>query len=250
MVSHAGRGRHLTLRAPSAASPAPSSSGALAARHLTESEQLCGYLEVNQAALQAAELEVEIIRTQLVDADGRVAGKSSPTAFASSCLLHPASPVLAHFVLPGPELEIELQALREAADVAASFVRARGGHREEHLLNIPERVRDVMELGVHHGAAVAVAATQVRSGHELRHLVGFPKGEGAANHDRLVEEFDEAADAVVAEVLTEEVIHEATYSVPWAFDSIAASSSPPATVLYALVHAAMSSPLGGRVPVR
>ncbi|XP_066380882.1 uncharacterized protein [Miscanthus floridulus] len=104
----------------------------------------------------------------------------------------------------------ELHALWEAADVADGFVRVPGGRREERLLDIPERVRDVVELGVHRGASVALAATQVRLGHELRHLVGFPEGEGATDHDGLVEDFDVAADAVVAKVPAEEVIREAT----------------------------------------
>lgn len=44
--------------------------------------------------------------------------------------------------LPGPELETVLHTLREATNMAADFVRAQGGRREERLLNIPECVRD------------------------------------------------------------------------------------------------------------
>jgi hypothetical protein len=83
---------------------------------------------------------------------------------------------------------------------------ARGKRLEERLLDVPERVRDAVEYGVHRGAAVAQAAAQVRSGHELRFLIGFPEGEGATDHERLIEDFDEAADAVTAEVPAEEVI--------------------------------------------
>jgi hypothetical protein len=78
----------------------------------------------------------------------------------------------------GPELEIELHMLREAADNAADYVHARGRRREERLLDIPERVRDVVEFGIHRGTTDALAAAQVQSGHELCHLVGFPEGEG------------------------------------------------------------------------
>lgn len=91
VTSHAGRGRRPALGTPSMASSTPLSSGVPAAGREPESERLRGYLEVTQATLRAAELEVEIIRAQLVDADGWVAGKSSPIDFASPRLLHPIS---------------------------------------------------------------------------------------------------------------------------------------------------------------
>jgi hypothetical protein len=104
------------------------------------------------------------------------------------------------------ELEMELQALCQVTDATTSYVRARGEHLEECLLDVPEHFRDVVEYGVHRGAAVALTAAQVQSGHELRFLIGFLEGEGAANHERLIEDFDEATDGITAEVPTEEVI--------------------------------------------
>lgn len=62
---------------------------------------------------------------------------------------------------------------------------------------------------MHRGATIALAVAQRRSGHDLRPLISFPEGEGAADHEALVEDFDEAADAVAWEVTAEEVIHEA-----------------------------------------
>jgi hypothetical protein len=67
-----------------------------------------------------------------------------------------------------------------------------------------------VEFGVHRGTAVALMAAQVRSGNELHHLVGFPEGEGAADHDGLIEQFDDVADAVIVELPAVEVIREAT----------------------------------------
>jgi hypothetical protein len=66
-----------------------------------------------------------------------------------------------------------------------------------------------VEYGVYRGAAIALVVAQVRSGHELSFLVGFPKGEGVADHERLIEDFDEATDAIATEVPTEKVILEA-----------------------------------------
>jgi hypothetical protein len=40
-------------------------------------------------------------------------------------------------------------------------------------------------------------------------LVGFPEGEGATDHERLIEDFDKAMDAVTAKVPAKEVILEA-----------------------------------------
>jgi hypothetical protein len=104
---------------------------------------------------------------------------------------------------------MELQTLHQVVDTVADYVRARGGRHEACLLDIPGCVRDTVEHGVHHRATVTLAMSLVQSGHELRHLVGFPKGEGTTNHEGLVEDFDEAADAIVAKVPAEEVIHEA-----------------------------------------
>lgn len=106
-------------------------------------------------------------------------------------------------------METELQTLHQAIDTAAGYVRARGERRVDRLLDIPKRVKDTVEHGVHHRAVVVLAVTQVRSGHELCHLVHFPEGEGVADHEGLVEDVDEAADAIAAEVPAEEVIREA-----------------------------------------
>jgi hypothetical protein len=65
-----------------------------------------------------------------------------------------------------------------------------------------------VEHGVHRGAVVALAVAQVQSGHDLHFLIGFLEGEGATDHKRLVEDFDEAVDIVVVEVPAEEVILE------------------------------------------
>jgi hypothetical protein len=49
---------------------------------------------------------------------------------------------------------------------------------EERLLDIPERIRGVVEYGVQHGVVIALAAAQVWLGHELCFLIDFSKGDG------------------------------------------------------------------------
>jgi hypothetical protein len=88
-------------------------------------------------------------------------------------------------------------------------VHTRGERLEECLLDVPKHVRDVVEYGVHRGATIALTAAQVRSGHELRFLISFPEGERATDHERLIEDFDEAVGAITAEVPAKEVILEA-----------------------------------------
>jgi hypothetical protein len=107
------------------------------------------------------------------------------------------------------DLEMELQTLLQAVDITIGYVCARGERLKECLLDIPERIRDVVEYGIHRGAGVALVEAQVWWGHELYFLVGILKGEGAADHERLVEDFDEAADAVATEVPAGEVIPKA-----------------------------------------
>jgi hypothetical protein len=90
------------------------------------------------------------------------------------------------------------------------YVHARGGDREECLLDIPNRVRDVVVLGIHHGEAVALMVAQVHLGHVLHHLVGLLEGQELADHDGSQEDFNEAADAVIDLVPAEGIIVEAT----------------------------------------
>jgi hypothetical protein len=104
---------------------------------------------------------------------------------------------------------MELQMLRKAVDTIAGHMLTQGERLEECLLDIPEHVRDAVEYGVHRGAAVALAVDQVWSSHELHFLADFSDGEEVVDHERLIEDFDEAMDAIVTEVPVEEVILEA-----------------------------------------
>jgi hypothetical protein len=77
-------------------------------------------------------------------------------------------------------------------------------------LDIPNHVRDVVELGIHRGAALAPTVAQVRSGHALHHLVGLLEGQELADLDGSREDFDEAADIIVDLVPAEGIVEEAT----------------------------------------
>ena len=92
-------------------------------------------------------------------------------------------------------------------DHAAGFVNARGAILVSHLYDIPNRVREVALHGVRHGAAMALAAAQARSGHNLRLLPhGFPDTVHPGEHERLVEDFMNAADSVAFNTLTDDIV--------------------------------------------
>ena len=63
--------------------------------------------------------------------------------------------------------------------------------------DVPNHVREVAIHGVRHGTAMALAVAQARSGHELRLLPhGFPATEHPGDHERLVEDFFDAANSI------------------------------------------------------
>jgi hypothetical protein len=63
------------------------------------------------------------------------------------------------------------------------YVCAHSANWEKCILNLPNHVRDAVELGIHHGAVVALTVAQLCSGHALHHLVGLPEGQELAYHD-------------------------------------------------------------------
>jgi hypothetical protein len=87
--------------------------------------------------------------------------------------------MLVHWV----ELEAELLGIWEATDIVVGYVHAHGANREERLLDLPNHVRDTVELDIHRGAVVALTVVQVHSGHVLHHLVRLLEGQELADHD-------------------------------------------------------------------
>ena len=77
------------------------------------------------------------------------------------------------------------------------FVNVRGAIPVARLHDIPNRVREVALHDVRHGAAMALAAAQAHSSHELWLLPhGFPAAAHPGDHERLVEDFFDAANSV------------------------------------------------------
>jgi len=95
------------------------------------------------------------------------------------------------------DLSAQLESLRSAAEYTAGFVNARGAVLVVRLHNILNHVKEVALHGIRHGVAMALAAAQARSGHELLLLPhGFPAAAHPGDHERLVEDFFDAANSV------------------------------------------------------
>ena len=105
------------------------------------------------------------------------------------------------------DLTAQLESLRSAVDHAVGFVNARGIIPVVRLHDIPNRVREVTLHGICHGAAMALAAAQARSGHNLRLLPhGFPDAVHPREHERLVEDFMNAANSVAFNTLADDIV--------------------------------------------
>ena len=93
-------------------------------------------------------------------------------------------------------------------EYAAGFINAKGVVLVVCLHDIPNRVREVALHGVRHGAAMALAATQARSSHELRLLShGFPATEHPRDHERLVEDFFNAANSIALTTQAKDIVN-------------------------------------------
>lgn len=112
------------------------------------------------------------------------------------------------FCLSLLELDVELHALPPTAEVISDLMRARGVTLAECLQEVPARMHDAVEHGVFRGASVALAAAQVRSGVDLRGQVGFPDGQGVVDYEDLADGFEDAAEAIIAEVPAEQILRE------------------------------------------
>jgi hypothetical protein len=71
-------------------------------------------------------------------------------------------------------LEAELEKLLHRAGLIVEYVGAHGSTLAEHLDNVPCCVRDIIDFGIHRGAAIVLIIGEVRSGCTLRCVVGPP----------------------------------------------------------------------------
>ena len=93
---------------------------------------------------------------------------------------------------------MQLESLQLAANVAMDAVNAWASLINARLHNIPAHVQEIALHGVRHGALVALAMAQVQTGYELHTMeTGFSMGDGPKEHEELIEEFVDVAEAIM-----------------------------------------------------
>ena len=82
------------------------------------------------------------------------------------------------------------------------------------LYDVPNHIREVALHGVRQGATMALAAVQARSGHELPLLPhGFLATEHPGDHERLVEDFFNAANSVALASQAEDIVNKVFFGL-------------------------------------
>ena len=92
---------------------------------------------------------------------------------------------------------MQLESLQLVTNMAVDAINARGSLINARLNDVPSHVQEIALHGVRHGAVVALTVAQVQTGYE-RHTMetGFPMGDGPEEHEELIEEFIDAAEAI------------------------------------------------------
>lgn len=91
-------------------------------------------------------------------------------------------------------------------DHATGFLHARGRNRDLRLLDILNRVHEVVELKIHCGVVVALDIAQLYFGGKLCNVVGLREGVTKEYLDLLIDDLDVAINVVLREAFVEEII--------------------------------------------
>ena len=101
-----------------------------------------------------------------------------------------------------------MENLQLAANTATTVVNAWAPFINVCLHDVPVRIQEIALHGVRRGASVALAMAQVQTKYELRTIeTGFPMGDNPELHEELIEDFDDAAEAIVDIISTQDVIN-------------------------------------------
>ena len=91
-----------------------------------------------------------------------------------------------------------MESLQLAVNVAMDVVNAQGSSTDIRLQDIPTHVQEIALHGIRCGASVALAAAQVQIGYDLHTMeISFLMGDVPEEHEELIEDFVDAAEAIV-----------------------------------------------------
>ena len=103
---------------------------------------------------------------------------------------------------------VQFENLQLAMNVATVAVNAHGPLLINCLHDVLARGQEIAVHGVHRGGAVAIVTAQVQTRHELRTMeLGFPMADDPDMHEELIEDFDDAAAAIMDITSTQDVIN-------------------------------------------
>ena len=103
---------------------------------------------------------------------------------------------------------VQLENLQLAANTATTAVNAWGPFINARLHDVPACVEEIALHGVRRGASVALAMAQVQTRYELHTMeTGFSMGNGPEEHEELIEDFIDAAEAIMDITSAQDVIN-------------------------------------------
>ena len=103
---------------------------------------------------------------------------------------------------------MQLENLQLAANVATAAINTHGPLLIHRLHDVPTHVQEITLHGTRRGATVALAMVQVQTGHELRNMEpSFPMANDLDMHEDLIEDFEDAAAAIVDITSAQDVIN-------------------------------------------
>jgi len=95
-----------------------------------------------------------------------------------------------------------------ATNMAMVAINAWGPLINARLHDVLAHVQEIALHGLHHGASVVLAAALVQTGYELHTMeTGFSMGDGPKEHEELIEDFVDVAEAIVDITSAQDVIN-------------------------------------------
>ena len=87
-------------------------------------------------------------------------------------------------------------------------INGQGPFINPHLHDVPASVEEIALHGIRRGASVVLAAAQVQTRYELHTMeTGFLMGDGPEEHEELIEDLVDAAEAIVDITSAQDVIN-------------------------------------------
>ena len=103
---------------------------------------------------------------------------------------------------------VQLENLQLVANAVTVAINARGPLLNNRLQDVPGGVQEITLHGIHRDVVMALAAAQVQTEHDLCIMeLGFPMGDDPGVHEDLIEDFEDAATAIMDITSAQDVVN-------------------------------------------